>query len=137
MNVNFEKNNDVGLLILRVFVAGLMLFHGIAKVFHGVSFIEGQLTSVGLPAFIAYGVYIGEVIAPIAMIVGFRTRLASVIFAFTCVVAILLVHSVDIFSLNKHGGWAIELLALYLFGSVALFFTGAGKYAISKVNQWD
>jgi len=28
-------------------------------------------------------------------------------------------------------------LMLYLLGSVALFFTGAGKYAVSKTNKWD
>jgi hypothetical protein len=29
----------------------------------------------------------------------------------------------DIFTLNEYGGWAVELLGLYLLGAVALFFT--------------
>lgn len=132
-----QRNFDLGLLILRVSVAGLMLFHGIAKIAGGLGFISGMLESKGLPGFIATGVYIGEIIAPLAILVGFRTRIAAVIFAVNCLVAILLVHSNDIFTLNDHGGWAIELLGLYLFGAIALFFTGAGKYAVSNSNTWD
>lgn len=134
---NLEKNVDLGLLILRISVAGLMLFHGISKLFHGIGFIEGLLISKGLPGFIAYGVYVGEVVVPIAMIAGFRTRVASAVFAFNCLVALLLVHTGDFFSISPHGGWAVELLGLYFFGSLALIFTGAGKYAVSKGNIWD
>ena len=131
-----KKNTDVGLLILRIAIGLLMLLHGIGKL-NGLDFIQGMLTEKGLPAFIAYGVLIGEILAPLAILIGFRTRIASVVYFVNCLVAILLVHSNDIFALNKHGGWAIELLGLYLLGSLALFFTGAGKYAVSTNNQWD
>jgi putative oxidoreductase len=40
-------------------------------------------------------------------------------------------------TLNEYGGWAVELLGLYLLGAVALFFTGAGKFAVSSSNSWD
>lgn len=50
--------------MLRWAVAGLMLLHGISKLLNGVSPIEGMLTGMGLPAFIAYGALIGEVMAP-------------------------------------------------------------------------
>ena len=59
-----QKNLDTGLLILRLTLGILMLFHGIAKITNGVGGIEGMLTSKGLPAFLAYGVYVGEVIVP-------------------------------------------------------------------------
>ncbi len=132
-----EKNQDLGLLILRLTLGGLMLFHGIAKLIHGVGGIEGMLAAKGLPAFLAYGVYVGEIIVPILLIIGFRTRIAAIIFAFNMLVALLLAHSGDIFSLSQHGGWAVELIALFLFGAVALFFTGGGQYALSKNDQWD
>lgn len=132
-----SRNNDLGLLILRLSVGVLMLLHGISKLFHGVGFIEGMLTGMGLPAFFSYGVFVGELLAPIAIIVGYRTRLAAVIFAINCVVAVAMAHAGQLFSLNEFGGWAVELLGLYLFGAVALFFTGAGKIAVSSQNKWD
>lgn len=131
-----NKNTDLGLLILRIALGTLMLLHGIAKL-KGVSFIEGMLESKGLPFFMAYGVYITEIVAPLLIIVGYRTRLASTIYAFGVLFAMFLVHSSDIFSLSEHGGWGVELLGLYLFGSIVLFFTGSGKIAVSSSNKWD
>lgn len=132
-----EKNIDLGLLILRISIGGLMLLHGIAKLQHGAGFIEQVVADAGLPSFIAYGVYVGEVIAPLFILFGYGTRAASVVFAGNCLVAALLVHSQDIFSLGAQGGWAVELLGLYFFGAVALIFTGGGKYALSNKHLWD
>ncbi|WP_149207611.1 DoxX family protein [Flavobacterium johnsoniae] len=126
-----SKNTDLGLLLIRISVGGLMLFHGISKVLHGISFLVDNMGAFG------YAVYIGEVLAPIAILLGFRTRIAAVLLAVTCVVAIAVAHTQDIFSISEHGGYANELLMLYLLGSVGLFFTGAGKYAVSKTNKWD
>ena len=131
-----DKNKDLGLLILRITVGALMLLHGLAKL-KGISFIEEVLSSKGLAAFLAYGVYITEIVAPILLIIGYRTRIAALILSFGALFAIFLVHAADVFTLNDHGGWGIELLGLYLFGAIALFFTGGGKYAISKNNNWD
>jgi len=132
-----QKNKDLGLLILRLTLGGLMLFHGIAKLTHGIEGIQAMLSSKGFPAFIGYGVYVGEIIIPLLLIIGYRTRIATLIFALNMLVALLLAHSGDIFSLSKHGGWAIELIAFFLFGAVALFFTGSGKYALSSSHKWD
>lgn len=132
-----EKNIDLGLLILRISIGGLMLLHGIAKLQHGAGFIEQVVVDAGLPSFIAYGVYLGEVIAPLFILLGYGTRAASIIFAGNCLVAALLVHSQDIFTLNEQGGWTVELLGLFFFGAVSLVFTGGGKYAISSKHIWD
>lgn len=131
-----KKNNDLGLLIIRVSIGLLMLLHGISKL-KGLSFIEATLLSKSLPSFLAYGVYTTEIIAPILIIIGYRTRIASALFIFGVLFALFLVHANDIVSLNKNGGWAVELLGLYLFGALALLFTGSGKYAISSSNNWD
>lgn len=132
-----RKNNDFGLLILRITIGLLMLLHGISKFGGGLEFISGMLVEKGLPGFFAYGVLIGEILAPVLLIIGFRTRIAAVIYAVNCLVAVLMVHSADIFKLSDHGGWELELLGLYFFGSLVLFFTGGGKYALSKNNNWD
>ncbi|KAF2507023.1 DoxX family protein [Flavobacterium zhairuonense] len=126
-----SKNTDLGLLVLRINVGGLMLFHGVAKLLHGISFLVENMGT------FAYAVYIGEVLAPLLILLGWRTRIASVVFAINCIVALAVAHSQDMFSISDHGGYANELLMLYLLGSVALFFTGAGKFAVSKTNHWD
>lgn len=131
------KQTDLGLLILRISVAALMLLHGVKKLISGVEYLPGMLEDVGLPSFLTYGVFIGEIIAPILMIIGFRTRLASIFFVINCLFAVFMVHSSEIFSLGDNGGWALELLGLYLFGALSLVFTGAGSYAVSTSNRWD
>lgn len=126
-----SKNTDSGLLILRISIGGLMLFHGVSKILHGISFLTDNMGVVG------YAVYIGEVLAPLAILLGWRTKIASVIFAINCIVAVAVAHSGEIFSISDHGGYALELLMLYLLGSVALIFTGAGRYAVSHTHKWD
>lgn len=132
-----DRNTDLGLLVLRLSIGLMMLLHGIAKLIYGAGFIEGIVVSAGLPSFVAYGVYVGEVVAPLFIIFGYGTRVAALIFAINCLVAALLAHSAEIFSLSAHGGWAVELLGLYFFGALALVFTGGGKYALSSKHLWD
>jgi len=126
------QNDAVGKLILRLTVGGLMLFHGIAKLLNpgSVEFIGGQLTDVGLPSLIAYGVYLGEVVAPLMIIVGVLTRVGGLLLVINMLFAVLLVHSGDIFSLTEHGGWRLELQGFYCFGGLALMFLGSGKLAV-------
>ncbi len=58
------SHEDAGKLLLRLAVGGLMLFHGLHKLLDGVDGISGMLAAKGLPGFIAYGVLVGEVVAP-------------------------------------------------------------------------
>lgn len=132
-----KRRLDLGILVIRLSVGVLMLLHGIFKLQHGVGMIEGMVEQAGLPTFLAYGVYVGEVIAPLFIILGIGTRLAASVFAVNCIVAILLGHIGDIFSLNAVGGWSLELIGLYFLGAVALVFMGGGKYAISRKYIWD
>lgn len=133
MNPNLLRNNDLGLLIMRVALGCIMLLHGIHKLVHGIDGIAGMLASMGLPSFIAYGVIIGEVVAPIMLILGLFTRAGAFVYAFNMVVAVLMAHSADVFSINPAtGGWAIELPALYFFMALVLVFTGGGKYSLTR-----
>ena len=50
---------------MRLSVSGMMLLHGVAKLRGGVDGIEARLGALGLPDFIAYGVFLGEVVAPL------------------------------------------------------------------------
>jgi len=132
-----EKNTDLGLLIIRLSIGVLMLMHGVSKLMHGAGGIEQMLEGMGLPSFIVYGVYIGEVIAPLFIILGYGTRIAAAIFAFNMIVAVGMAHAGDILTLSKAGGWTIELQGLYFFGALALMFSGGGKYALSNKYLWD
>lgn len=130
-------NTSLGLLILRFSLGFLMLFHGYAKIVKGVGRMAEKLSDSGIPGFIAYGVYLGEVIAPLMILAGFRTRIAAAVYCFTMIFAVFFAHTQDLGSIEKSGGWAVELNMLYIFGSLALIFTGAGKYAISTRSKWD
>lgn len=125
-------NHALGLLVIRLMVGCLMLFHGVSKVMHpgSLDFIGGTLTNVGLPSFLSYGVYIGEVIAPLMIILGIYCRYASIAIVINMVFAILLVHTGDVFALTEHGGWRLELQAFYLFAALAIVHMGSGKFAI-------
>ncbi len=123
-------DGDIGKLILRFSIASLMLFHGFTKLFNGIDGIKFLVTKAGLPEFVAYGVYLGEIVFPILIIFGLFTRISSLFFALTMVFAIFLAHSSDLFVLGKTGGLVIELPLLYLLVSISLMFIGAGKYSL-------
>lgn len=131
------KNHDLGLMILRVSLGMLMLLHGIAKIQHGTGYIEGVFEQNGLPKYMAYAVYIGEILAPLMLIIGYRTRLAALLLAGTMVVVVITAAMDKIGKLTEVGAWALEVQALFFFGSLALWFTGGGKFGMSSTNRWD
>jgi putative oxidoreductase len=129
---------DVGKLILRVAVGGLLFLHGVAKLKTGIGWMAGPLSAVGMPAFVGYAVFIGEIIAPILAVAGTYSRLAGLVIAFNMFSAIMLVQRGKIGALNQGGGWAIELEMFFLLGGVAIFFLGAGKFSLSRGQaRWD
>ncbi len=125
-------SDAMGKLTLRLTVGMLMLFHGVAKIMHqgSLEFIGSNLSSIGMPPAIAYGVYIGEIIAPLMVIAGYHARVGGLIVVVNMIFAVGLAHSGDIFSLSKHGGWALELQAFYLLGGISVALLGSGKFAI-------
>lgn len=127
------RNDDAGKLILRLAVGILILLHGISKLGSGVGGIAGMLTSHGLPAAIAYLVYVGEIVAPVLLIVGIFTRPAALVVAINMVFALFLAHSSQLFTLGKTGGWALELQGMFLFGAIAIAFLGAGRFSVGGV----
>src|SRR5437773_7692619 len=94
---------DIGLFILRLTVGGLMLFHCIAKLSSGGEMIKPGLIALGLPDFLAYGVYIAEVLAPILIILGIRARLAAMVIVFEMIMALIIVHQPDILTIKPGG----------------------------------
>ncbi|HCL5621550.1 TPA: DoxX family protein [Kluyvera ascorbata] len=131
------SHEDFGKLLLRFVVGGLMLFHGLHKLFGGVDGISAMLVAKGLPGFIAYGVLVGEVVAPILLILGVLTRPAALVLAFTMVVAWLMVGLGETGALDKTGAWAIESLVYFFVAALAIAFLSAGKYALGGKSAWQ
>ncbi|GLB49244.1 DoxX family protein [Neptunitalea lumnitzerae] len=117
---------DIGLLILRVAASCLMMVHGYQK-------LQLLLDGGGkeFPALIGSGsvslvlAVIGEFLAPLFIIVGFKTRFAAIPAAITMAVAAFYVHASD--PLQQK-----ELALIYFFIFLGLAFTGAGKISIDK-----
>ncbi len=123
---------STGQLIVRLNVGGLMLFHGVAKLMHpgSLDFIAGMLNGYGLPSLLAYAVYIGEVVAPLMVIVGFKARIGGMLMVINMLFALSLAHTGDFFSLSEHGGWMVELQVFYLLSAIAVVFLGSGRLAL-------
>ena len=88
--------NDLGKLILRLTLGVLILLHGIAKIIGGTGGIEKMLEGAGLPSFLAAGVYVGEVLAPILVIIGLYARVGAALIVVNMLFAVLLAHRADL-----------------------------------------
>lgn len=123
--------DDSGKLIIRLALGLLILLHGITKLTGGVSGISGMLQGIGLPGFVAWGVYLGEVLGPILLIAGFYARIGAALIAINMLFAISLAHSADLFALTPQGGWKLELQGMFLLTALGLMLTGPGRWSLN------
>jgi putative oxidoreductase len=130
---------DFGKLILRLGVAVLLGFHGYSKLKNGIGWLAGPLHAHHLPMFVGYGVYVGEVIAPVLLILGIFTRPAALAIVIDLLMALFLVVQGRAFQLQPQGGaLGAELQFLYIFSALAIAFLGSGRFALSKgKGRWD
>jgi putative oxidoreductase len=117
------------ILLLRFTVAGLMLFHGVAKLTKGIGPIEGLVQQFGLPSWFAIGVIVGEVIAPLFVIAGVWVRWAALVIAVNMVFAVALAHPADLFAIGPTGGYRLELQAFYFFGAIVIAWLAGSRAA--------
>jgi putative oxidoreductase len=124
--------DDLGKVVLRLTLGFLVLFHGFSKLGDGgaLNWIGKQLAGSGLPEFLAYGVYVGEVVAPLMIIAGVYCRIGGAVVIVNMLFAILLAHSAELLSLNEQGGWALELQGFILFSALAIALLGSGRFAV-------
>ena len=127
--MNANTQNDLAKLLLRVALGALILLHGVAKLKGGVGPIEGMLQAHGVPAVFAYAVFIGEVVAPLMLLLGFHARIGGVLVAVNMLVAIVLAHTGQLQQLNAQGGWALELQGMYLAAAAVIALAGPGRYS--------
>lgn len=118
-------NLDFGLLLLRVFTAGFMIYgHGWPKVQR---MLAGNLKfadPIGLGEELSFFLMIfAEVICSVLIIIGYITRPAVITLLFGMGVVVFVVHSGDSFFDKEH-------ILLYLVNFGVLLFTGPGKYSV-------
>jgi putative oxidoreductase len=125
-----KPGGDAGRLVLRLTLGILILLHGIAKLSGPLDPVVGMLAKVGLPSVLAYGVYVGEILAPILLIVGVWTRAAAIVIVINMIFAVVLAHTGELFAIGKSGGYALELQAMFAFMAIAIALLGAGRFSI-------
>ena len=125
-----ESGVDAALLVLRLTLGLLILLHGVNKLPTPPAGIVEALTKMNLPAVLGYGVYLGEIVGPVLILVGVWTRLGALLIVANMIVAVLLEHMSELFRLNEQGGYALELQAMFLFTALALVLAGAGRYSV-------
>ena len=119
--------NNVSLLILRIIFAGSMLYgHGISKL---TKLIEGNVSfsnpiGIGEVPTLILAVF-SEFVAPIFIIIGYKTKLFSFFPAATMFVAVFVVHFGDSFK-------SFEKALLFLAVFVIIMLVGPGKYSIDR-----
>jgi len=123
--------DDIGKLIFRIGFGVLFLLHGIHKITQGIAGIEAMVVRAGLPEVLAYGVYIGEVLAPLLIILGWHARIGAFLTTITMFFAFYLGHLHQLGDFTTHGGWALELQGMFLLASLLILFTGPGRFSIN------
>jgi len=124
---------DVGKLVLRLVTGGLMLFHGLEKLMHGLDHVRSDLAAAGLPTALAHGVYLGEIVAPICIILGLWTRLWAIVYAGSIAFAVAIVHGRDFARLAPTGAWAAELWLFYVLCPVVIALLGGGRFSLDHL----
>ncbi|HUP30620.1 MAG TPA: DoxX family protein [Usitatibacter sp.] len=133
-----QLREDLGKLTLRLVIAVLILLHGIAKLRYGLGDVIPALARHNIPQAVGYLVLVGEVLAPVLMIIGLFTRPAAWILAATMAVALVLGHPRELFQMTNHGGLLLEVQWMFLLGSVAVALLGAGRFSVGGVTgRWN
>jgi putative oxidoreductase len=109
----------------------LVLLHGVAKLRGGVGPIGEMLAAHGIPALVAYGALLGEVVGPLLLIAGFHARIGALLVAINMLFAFGLAHLGQLGMLNEQGGWQLELQGMFLGTAVALALLGPGRYSVN------
>jgi putative oxidoreductase len=131
-----RKGLDVGLLLIRIALGVVFIYHGFGKFFpnmvpgsHGIDDFAKMLGDMGMPRpiFMAYLAAGWELGGGIALILGLLTRLAAFGIFVEMTVAVFKVHLGNGFDASKGGFEYAMTLGIV---ALALAFTGAGAISL-------
>jgi putative oxidoreductase len=128
---------DLGKLVVRLGVGGLLLLHGVHKLLTGIAPIKAMVVAAHLPDLIAYGVYLGEIAGPVLVILGLFSRFGGLMIVINMLAAIALAGMASLFKLNAFGGYALELETFYLLGGLSVMLLGAGRLSLNIGGRWN
>jgi putative oxidoreductase len=128
---------DLGKLVVRLSTGGLLLLHGVHKLLNGIAPIKAMLAAHNAPEVLGYGVYLGEIVGPILVILGLFSRVGGALIAFSMIMAILLAGTDALLALNAQGGYALELESFYLLGAITVILMGAGRFGFNIGGRWN
>ena len=118
--------NDLAMALLRIGVSGMMLSHGIPKIERLFAETIEFPDPLGVGATVSLILtLIGEVVAPLLILIGYKTKLAAIPAFITMIVAAFIVHAEDSFGTK-------EKALLYALCFLVIFLAGPGKYSINK-----
>ncbi len=126
---NLFHDKNFGLLVLRVVVGIVFVMHGYQK-FGSIDMVSGFFASLGLGASMAYVVATIELVGGISLILGYGSKIAAGLLAIVMAGAIIKVHGANGFFLGQAPGY--EFVLTLLGASVAILYTGAGKYGLGS-----
>ena len=121
-------NLDLALLLLRLALGAILLFHGLPKIMnYGATVGAFQSMQIPAPTLAAIFAVIAEVIGGILILLGIAVDLAGLLVAIDMLGAIFLVHWSNGFDFTK-GGWEHPFSVLVMALVVAL--AGPGGYSV-------
>jgi putative oxidoreductase len=123
-------NPDLALLILRVVLGIIMIYHGWPKLTNLGGTIEG-FSGMGIPAPALAAVYtmVVEFFGGLLILAGVFSDIAGLLFAIDMLGAITFVHAKNGFAVNEGGfEWPLALMAMAL----AIALSGPGRYALGR-----
>jgi len=124
---------DLGKLLLRIGIGSLLLLHGIHKMLHGFGGIKTILVKNGFSEFWWVGSFVGEIVAPICILLGLFTRISALLVVVLMIFSIYLGYGNAAFGLNpRTGALTTEVNFLFMLSSLALYFLGGGRYSLYK-----
>ncbi|MBU8880885.1 DoxX family protein [Bacillus sp. FJAT-29790] len=126
------QKNEIGALILRITLGILFLIHGVVKFQGGIENTVGWFESINIPGFMAYVVALLEVIGGIALIIGFATKLVSILFALLMVGATIIAKlPVGLLGNGQMAGYELDLAFLAI--AVYLAINGSKLLSLNSV----
>lgn len=121
------RKESLAKLILRLSMGGFMLTHGWPKLSRLISTGEFKFKDpLGLgPEVSLIAVIFAEFVCSILVILGFKTRLATIPLMFTMLVAAFVVHAADPFGRK-------EKALLFFVGFLVIFLIGPGRHSLDE-----